>query len=341
MEIDILNDLLNRTISNLFTNKEKHLSYFSTEDDEYLSDDMKVKNDKDLSHTQVFEHGTFENIIGKNHHQHQIMNPIIEEKKEQKEQNITPEIWRNTIGKKKFENSMQRLNVDEKKIKNLQLSNLSLDALQKEKAKVKNELKKYDSDFNEVFNYLPTKQDKEIMKPLYIYYKSIKNAIEKKEVNNEGNSVMNPRYSQVTYSVVSNNSDTGNIKNNNYNNYHQQINNQNNNLNQKSNFNYHKKANSSSMQNKNEIQDIVKEKKRSLSKDEINALEREYKDIKKEQKDLKDMLRNYQNEFQKSNNRKVKFLKDITPVEREYQKYKSNRQRLNDIMEIIESNKKK
>ena len=341
MEIDILNDLLNRTISNLFTNKEKHLSYFSAEDDEYLSDDMKVKNDKDLSHTQVFEHGTFENIIGKNHHQHQIMNPIIEEKKELKEQNITPEIWRNTIGKKKFENSMHRLNIDEKKIKNLQLSNLSLDALQKEKAKVKNELKKYDSDFNEVFNHLPTKQDKEIMKPLYIYYKSIKNAIEKKEVNNEGNSVMNPRYSQVTYSVVSNNSDTGNIKNNNYNNYHQQINNQNNNLNQKSNFNYHKKANSSSMQNKNEIQDVVKEKKRSLSKDEINALEREYKDIKKEQKDLKDMLRNYQNEFQKSNNRKVKFLKDITPVEREYQKYKSNRQRLNDIMEIIESNKKK
>ena len=341
MEIDILNDLLNRTISNLFTNKEKHLSYFSAEDDEYLSDDMKVKNEKDLSHTQVFEHGTFENIIGKNHHQHQIMNPIIEEKKEQKEQNITPEIWRNTIGKKKFENSMQRLNVDEKKIKNLQLSNLSLDALQKEKAKVKNELKKYDSDFNEVFNYLPTKQDKEIMKPLYIYYKSIKNAIEKKEGNNEGNSVMNPRYSQITYSVVSNNSDAGNIKNNNYNNYHQQINNQNNNLNQKNNFNYHKKANSSSMQNKNEIQDIVKEKKRSLSRDEINALEKEYKDIKKEQKDLKDMLRNYQNEFQKSNNRKVKFLKDITPVEREYQKYKSNRQRLNDIMEIIESNKKK
>ena len=341
MEIDILNDLLNRTISNLFTNKVKHLSYFSTEDDEYLSDDMKGKNEKDLSHTQVFEHGTFENIIGKNHHQHQIMNPIIEEKKEQKEQNITPEIWRNTIGKKKFENSMQRLNVDEKKIKNLQLSNLSLDALQKEKAKVKNELKKYDSDFNEVFNYLPTKQDKEIMKPLYIYYKSIKNAIEKKEGNNEGNSVMNPRYSQITYSVVSNNSDAGNIKNNNYNNYHQQINNQNNNLNQKNNFNYHKKANSSSMQNKNEIQDIVKEKKRSLSRDEINALEKEYKDIKKEQKDLKDMLRNYQNEFQKSNNRKVKFLKDITPVEREYQKYKSNRQRLNDIMEIIESNKKK
>ena len=37
---------------------------------------------------------------------------------------------------------------------------------------------------------------------------------------------------------------------------------------------------------------ILKKKKRSSSKDEINALEREYKDIKKEQKDLKDKLRN-------------------------------------------------
>ncbi len=332
MEIDILNDLLNRTISNLFTNKEKHLSYFSTEDDEYLSDDMKVKNDKDLSHTQVFEHGTFENIIGKNHHQHQIMNPIIEEKKEQKEQNITPEIWRNTIGKTKFENSMNKLNLDEKKIKNRQLYNLTLEVLQKEKAKVKNELKKYDSDFNEVFNHLPTKQDKEIMKPLYIYYKNLKNAIEKKEEDRNAITTLNQNYNQNTYSVISTNSTNDNKFNTNYF--------QNNILNQKSGFNYHKKANSTSLQNNNNNNDI-KEKKRSLSKDEMNALEREYKDIKKEQKDLKDKLRNYQNEFQKSNNRKVKFLKDITPVEKEYQKYKTNRQRLNDIMEIIENNKKK
>ena len=147
MEIDILNDLLNRTISNLFTNKEKHLLYFSNEDDEYISD--KMKNEKDLSHTQVFEHGTFENIINK--------------KKEEKKENLTPEIWRNTIGKKKFENSMMKLNLDEKQIKNRQLINLSLEILQKEKAKVKNELKKYDSDFNEIFHHLPSKQDKEII----------------------------------------------------------------------------------------------------------------------------------------------------------------------------------
>ena len=325
MEIDILNDLLNRTISNLFTNKEKHLLYFSNEEEEYLSDDMKGKNEKDLSHTQVIQHGTFENIINKN--------KIIEEKKE--EENITPEIWRNTIGKTKFENSMNKLNLDEKKIKNRQLYNLTLEVLQKEKAKVKNELKKYDSDFNEVFNHLPTKQDKEIMKPLYIYYKNLKNAIEKKEEDRNAITTLNQNYNQNTYSVISTNSNNDNKFNTNYF--------QNNILNQKSGFNYHKKANSTSLQNNNNNNNNndIKEKKRSLSKDEMNALEREYKDIKKEQKDLKDKLRNYQNEFQKSNNRKVKFLKDITPVEREYQKYKSNRQRLNDIMEIIESNKKK
>ena len=325
MEIDILNDLLNRTISNLFTNKEKHLLYFSNEEEEYLSDDMKGKNEKDLSHTQVIQHGTFENIINKN--------KIIEEKKE--EENITPEIWRNTIGKTKFENSMNKLNLDEKKIKNRQLYNLTLEVLQKEKAKVKNELKKYDSDFNEVFNHLPTKQDKEIMKPLYIYYKNLKNAIEKKEEDRNAITTLNQNYNQNTYSVISTNSNNDNKFNTNYF--------QNNILNQKSGFNYHKKANSTSLQNNNNNNNNndIKEKKRSLSKDGMNALEREYKDIKKEQKDLKDKLRNYQNEFQKSNNRKVKFLKDITPVEKEYQKYKTNRQRLNDIMEIIENNKKK
>ena len=35
------------------------------------------------------------------------------------------------------------------------------------------------------------------------------------------------------------------------------------------------------------------------------------------------MLRNYQNEFQKTNNRKVKWAKDIKPVEKEETQRKS------------------
>ena len=33
MEVDILNDLLSRTVSNLFQNKSKHMSYVSEDDD--------------------------------------------------------------------------------------------------------------------------------------------------------------------------------------------------------------------------------------------------------------------------------------------------------------------
>ena len=83
--------------------------------------------------------------------------------------------------------------------------------------------------------------------------------------------------------------------------------------------------------------------KRSLSKEEINALEQEYFSIKKEQNNLTQMLRNYQNEFQKTNNRKVKWTKDIKPVEKEYNKYKANKERIKQIKELfghIENNNK-
>ena len=49
------------------------------------------------------------------------------------------------------------------------------------------------------------------------------------------------------------------------------------------------------------------------------------------------MLRNYQNEFQKTNNRKVKWNKDIKPVEKEYNKYKKNKERIKQILELFGS----
>ncbi len=51
-----------------------------------------------------------------------------------------------------------------KKNRNRQLYNWILEILQKEKSKDKNELKKYNSDFNEIFNHLPTKYEKEKIK---------------------------------------------------------------------------------------------------------------------------------------------------------------------------------
>ena len=105
---------------------------------------------------------------------------------------------------------------------------------------------------------------------------------------------------------------------------------------------FHRKANSgggiSNNNPKIKKEDFIMNKaikKRSLSKEEINALEKEYFTIKNEQNNLTQMLRNYQNEFQKTNNRKVRWAKDIKPVEKEYNKYKMNKERIKQIKELF------
>lgn len=109
----------------------------------------------------------------------------------------------------------------------------------------------------------------------------------------------------------------------------------------------HKKANSASQaqnegklldNNNNTFSNVNKkpqERKRALSKEEIMILEKEYYNIKKEQNDLKQKLHRYQTDFQTNNNRKVKFVKDITPVKREYDKYKTNKNKLKEIKEAL------
>ena len=56
---------------------------------------------------------------------------------------------------------------------------MSLDQLNNEKKRVKNELKQYDSDFQNIFQRFPNKNEKEPMRPLYIYYKKLKQYIQR------------------------------------------------------------------------------------------------------------------------------------------------------------------
>ncbi len=97
------------------------------------------------------------------------------------------ENWRSSEGKKKLEESMRRLNVDDQRVKNKNLSNFGLDYLMAEKFKVKAELKRYDTDFMESFLRPPNRNEKEVMRPLYGYYKNLKNAIEQKQKLGGGN----------------------------------------------------------------------------------------------------------------------------------------------------------
>lgn len=55
----------------------------------------------------------------------------------------------------------------------------SLEELNLEKKKVKNELKQYDQSFLNKFNRLPNRPEKEPMRNIYMYYKRLKQAITK------------------------------------------------------------------------------------------------------------------------------------------------------------------
>jgi len=90
---------------------------------------------------------------------------------------------------------MRRLNVDEQRIKSKNLINFGLDFLLAEKAKVKAELKRYDNEFLDLFHRSPTRTEKEVMRPLYMYYKNLKNTIDQKQ-SSDGKAVSTGAYSR-------------------------------------------------------------------------------------------------------------------------------------------------
>ena len=89
--------------------------------------------------------------------------------------------WLKYESNKKYEQSCQKLSLDNQKIQGKHLVSYSLDDLQNEKRRVKNELKVYDQDFINKFKRAPTRSEKEPMRNLYMYYKRLKQYIEKRE----------------------------------------------------------------------------------------------------------------------------------------------------------------
>ncbi len=54
----------------------------------------------------------------------------------------------------------------------------------------------------------------------------------------------------------------------------------------------------------------------------IEEVNEKIKDLKKIKSNLRQKLNNYQDEFSKTHNRKIKFVTDRIPVENEYKEYK-------------------
>jgi len=94
------------------------------------------------------------------------------------------ESWKNKESKKRLDEAIKRLNLDESKIKSKSLYTFPVEYLMSEKGKVKNELKKYDNEFTELFNRTPNRAEKEVMRPVYLYYKNLKAALDLKGKQN-------------------------------------------------------------------------------------------------------------------------------------------------------------
>ena len=120
------------------------------------------------------------------------------------------------------------------------IEGLTVDGLANEKKKVKNELKNYDNDFNNNFKKMPNHEEKEPLRPLYVYYKKLKEALTRRGGE-------------------------------------------------------------------------------EMSQERIEAM---ITKIKAERRQLRDRIETYQQQFERSNHRKIRYVRDIAPIDSEYKKYK-------------------
>ena len=102
---------------------------------------------------------------------------------------ISVEQWLQIEAKSRLSEAFSKIGLDTQKINGKHLQAYTVDELQSEKKKVKNELKFYDQAFQNKFNRVPNRNEKEPMRNLYLYYKRLKQYIKKKEQIQ--NSVMN------------------------------------------------------------------------------------------------------------------------------------------------------
>lgn len=328
MEFELINTMLTLSVSNLFTNKSKHEKYFINEDINIIdkADIPKSSTKRDKNDDIKALNNNF--VINTNTKPNNNTNKIYELSNDSKRFLSLENPNANDIAdkllsqgyntRKKLKDSLRRLNISKSTYCNFKdLSKIyNLNELEKEKSKVKSELQKLDESFNRFFKRYPVKQEKEIYRPLYVYYISLKDAICYVKNTKEGtyynyfNFIL--IYIKDNYIINKTRSVSANIENEAI----KTINNKD----TIGNINKNKL-------NNNHTEDNIINKYKNLEKDLIN--------LKRSQSELKAKLQQHQEQFYQINNRKVKYHKDIEPVEYEYNLYKQNRNKIKTLEDII------
>lgn len=282
--MELLNLMLTSTVSSLFTDRQKHIKYFISEESGVDRTIPKSSTRKEL----------------------ESLKESVKESRDLKEFVLVDKSGKSYDCRAKLQNSLNILRLSEKVINEGDLTYKTLEFLENEKKKVKKELQNLDNDFLRHFGRNPEKNEKEAYRLIYVYYKNLKNAIEAKKT---GKSQTKKKNDQVNINLKETNKRPQSHSNSEI-----------------------------KLEDKNRDSEIKRSssyKNKEYNQSEINEFKNELSILMKQQEQFKVKLHDYQIDFLKKNNRKVKYYRDIIEVEYEYNKYKENRQRIREIEDII------
>lgn len=199
--------------------------------------------------------------------------------------------WSFQEGRERLRVALGRLNLNEEHVAHTNLHRMTRNDLMVEKRRVKQELKRYDADFRKQFMRLPSHMEKEPMRPLYVYYRRLKTMITHAEQNKGASR-------QPSMGSMNGSDDEGMILGAN-----------------------------------RELSTIPDSEETPRSRNtgrhgnsvetQVAAIEARIESLQIEKGTVRSKLQSFQENFFCENNRKIKFHKDILPIEREYRLYKN------------------
>jgi hypothetical protein len=293
--MEVLNSLLTNTVSLLFSDRQKHFKYFISEEN-FTTDKIDIPKSSTRKEREN-------------------LNAQMLKDKQDKGITLIDKFGKIYDAKRKLEIVMSKIGLNEKKANEIDLTYNSLEHLENEKSLIKRELQELDKDFMLYFGRMPEKQEKEVYRLLYVYYKNIKSSIDAKKSGKQIKVNKKNPNDQITLNTKDSNKRPSSVSN---------------------------EVNKINIQeNKNRSSSAKNDKKNIYSNKEIDEFKKELVELSDEQVEFKQKLHDYQLEFLRKNNRKVKYYKDIIEVEYEYNKYKDNRVKIREIEDILSNLKVK
>ncbi|CAK9015710.1 unnamed protein product [Durusdinium trenchii] len=189
--------------------------------------------------------------------------------------------WSAEERKQRYLSALRRLELAEEMLSSRRITGLSKSELSHEKKRVKAELKRYDTDWKKQFKVLPNHSQKEVMRPLYLYYRRLKNQLAS--------------------------ADSGGARE------------------QDSDDDLLARPGSDSRSGSN------KRSSREKAEQQIGQLEARANSLQQEKGAIRAKLKEFQENFVLQHHRKIRFHKDILPIEKEYRLYKNIKEELQKV----------